>query len=189
MHRIVKLLFEARHLKNIQRTGYQFLETGHESVAEHTCLTSLIGFVMSRLHSEADALKLLSLCLLHDLPESRTGDLNSFQKLYASTAETRAIEDMVEGLDDGFGIQALLDEFNAATTLEAQLARDADQLAFVLDLKSQSDLGHVPPRTWMPFIRKRLLTSTGLQIYDCITTTPADAWWMDKFIDNPARKK
>lgn len=189
MDRIAKLLFEIRHLKNIQRTGYQFLETGRESVAEHTCIASLIGFVMCRLHPEADALKLLSLCLLHDLPEARTGDLNSFQKLYASTAEELAIQDLVQGLPDDFGIPALLEEFNAAQTVEAQLARDADQLAFVLDLKAQSDLGHLPPQTWLPFLRRRLLTDTGVQLYDSILHTASDAWWMDKLVDISDGKK
>ncbi|MCP4694311.1 MAG: HD domain-containing protein, partial [Desulfobacterales bacterium] len=40
MKQIAKLLYEARMLKEIPRSGYGFLGAGKESVAEHTFITS-----------------------------------------------------------------------------------------------------------------------------------------------------
>ena len=70
---IANLLFEAKMLKEIPRSGFHFLGAGKESVAEHTFSTTFIAFVMSQLEPEIDALKLISMCLVHDLPEARIG--------------------------------------------------------------------------------------------------------------------
>lgn len=78
---IVDLMYEAKILKEIPRSGYQFLGVGRESVAEHTFMTTFIANIMATLQPDADALKLLRMCLLHDLPEARTGDLNAVQKI------------------------------------------------------------------------------------------------------------
>jgi putative hydrolase of HD superfamily len=77
----------------------------------------------------------------------------------------------------------LIEEFNQGESMEARLARDADQLSFILELKDLSDLGYVPPGTWIPSIRKRLKTDIGRQLAAAILATERDAWWRHKFID------
>ena len=99
MKNIANLLFEARMLKEIPRSGYHFLGVGKESVAEHCFSTTFIAYVMSRIEPEIDALKLISMCLIHDLPEARTGDLNTVHKKYVKADETKALADAVEGLE------------------------------------------------------------------------------------------
>ena len=87
MKKIANLLFEAKILKEIPRSGYHFLGVGKESVAEHTFSTTFIAYVMSQLLPDADALKLIAMCLLHDFPEARTGDLNAVHKQYVTKDE------------------------------------------------------------------------------------------------------
>ena len=183
MEAIANLLFEARSLRTLPRSGYQFLGAGRESVAEHTFSITFIAYVLSRLVPEADGHKITAMCLVHDLPEARVGDLNYVQKLYVDADETAAIADLTAELPFGEEIRALLDEFNQGESLEARLARDADQIAFILELKDLSDLGYVPPGTWIPSIRRRLQTDIGRQIADAILATERDAWWRYKFID------
>ena len=101
MKNIANLLFEAKMLKEIPRSGYHFLGVGKESVAEHCFSTVFIAFVMSRIQPEADALKLLSMCLIHDLPEARTGDHNYVNKKYVKTDEEGALRDQVQNLQFG----------------------------------------------------------------------------------------
>jgi putative hydrolase of HD superfamily len=84
MKNIAKLLFEAKMLKEIPRSGFHFLGSGKESIAEHTFSTVFIAYVMSQLEPKVKALKLISMCLVHDLPEARIGDLNTVQKKYVS---------------------------------------------------------------------------------------------------------
>jgi putative hydrolase of HD superfamily len=145
MERIAEFLFEALLLKRVQRTGYQFLGPGKESVAEHTFGVMCIAWTLAQLVPEADQGRLLVMCLVHDLPEARLGDLNAVQKQYVAADEKRAVADMTRGLPFGASIDSLLDEFNTGDTLEAQLASDADQLAFLLDLKSLADMGYTRP--------------------------------------------
>jgi putative hydrolase of HD superfamily len=177
MKRIADLLFEARMLKDVPRSGFHFLGAGRESIAEHVYSTTFIAFVMSQLHPEIDAFKLICMCLLHDLPEARIGDLNSVNKAYVRADESRAVGDMVQGIDFGGQIQELIEEYAAGGSPEAQLARDADQLALILELKDLDDIGHRPPRTWLPHVLDRLHTETGRALADAIMSTRRDAWW------------
>ncbi|MEZ4567992.1 MAG: HD domain-containing protein [Desulfobacterales bacterium] len=73
---IAALLFEANILKNIPRSGYHFLGASKESVAEHSFCATFIAYVMAMMEPEADSLRLISMCLVHDRSEARTGDHN-----------------------------------------------------------------------------------------------------------------
>ncbi|MCF8027981.1 MAG: HD domain-containing protein [Desulfobacteraceae bacterium] len=183
MKAIADLLFEAKILKNIPRTGFAFLGAGRESVAEHSFTAAFIAFVMSRMELEVDGQRLVSMCLLHDLPEARIGDLNYVQKKYVTADEDRAIADVVENLPFDNDIAELLAEFNGQQTREAQLAHDADQLAFILDLKSISDVGGKTPEKWLPVVRKRLKTELGKNLAEAVSTRSWDAWWMETYAE------
>jgi putative hydrolase of HD superfamily len=180
MKNIAKLLFEASILKEIPRSGYQFLGAGKESVAEHCYNTSFIAFVMSKLEPEVDAHKLVTMCLVHDLPEARIGDLNTVQKQYVSADEDKAVEDSTKNLPFGSAIARLLKEFRKGRSVEAKLAHDADQLALILDLKSLADIGYAPPNDWLPHVMERLKTKTGKKIARAIMATKRDEWWLDR---------
>lgn len=180
MKNIAKLLFEAHILKEIPRSGYHFLGTGRESVAEHCFSTTFIAYVMTKLESDVDALKLISMCLVHDLSEARIGDLNTVQKQYVSADESRAVKDTVSRLPFGSSLAELIQEFNEGRTVEAKLAYDADQLALILDLKSLADIGYGPPHDWLPHVLKRLKTETGKNIAQSIVKTKRDEWWLNQ---------
>lgn len=107
MKSIANLLFEARMLKSTPRSGYAFLGNGHESVAEHSFMVAMIALVFTRMERGIDASRLLAMCLLHDLPESRTGDLNYVQKQYVAADERKAVDDLVADLSFGKSLAAL----------------------------------------------------------------------------------
>lgn len=183
MKRIADLLFEGHMLKRLPRSGYQFLGAGGESVAEHTYVTAFIALVLSRLVPDVDAGRLIAMCLIHDLPESRTGDLNSVQKRYVTADEDTAMADALSGVPFAEEFRSLLDEFNAGETLEAQLARDADQLSFIVDLKSLSDRGYRTPEKWLPYLLDRLQTEPGKTLAREIASRDWDGWWLDNYVD------
>ena len=189
MKNIVNLLFEANMLKEIPRSGYHFLGSGNESVAEHSFCTTFIAFVMSKLNPGIDALKLITMCLVHDLAEARIGDLNTVQKKYVKPDETKAVEDITRNLPFGSSLVDLIREFNEVQSVEAQLAHDADQLALVLELKELSDIGYQPPTNWLPHILGRLETETGKGIAQAIMKTKRDEWWFNNSVDSPTKKK
>ena len=179
MKNIANLLFEAKMLKEIPRSGYQFLGAGNESVAEHCFSVTFIAYVMSRMEPDVDAIRLISMCLIHDLPEARIGDLNTVHKKYVTANETKAIEDTINRLAFGQNLTDLFDEFKDGRSIEAKLAHDADQLALIVELKDLIDIGYEPPRTWIQNVISRLKTKTGKKIAAAVMETSRDEWWID----------
>jgi 5'-deoxynucleotidase YfbR-like HD superfamily hydrolase len=189
MKNIANLLFKANILKKIPRSGYHFLGAGKESVAEHSFSTAFIAFVMAQMIPDANAYRLIAMCLVHDLPEAKTGDLNYVQKKYVTANENKAIEHIVNRLPFGENLSDLISEFNERQTIESKLAHDADQLSLILDLKTLSDIGYEPPKKWLRFALNRLETKIGQEMARSIMETEWDAWWLENFIDSPNKKE
>jgi putative hydrolases of HD superfamily len=183
LKRMVEFMFEVGMLKRSPRTGYQFLGSGGESVADHSFRTAVIGYVLGSMEPDADRGKVILMCLFHDFPEARTGDHNYVNKKYVIVDEERAVQDQVEGLPFGNEILSLISEFNTLETLEARLSKDADQLDLVLELKEQLDLGNTQAGEWLSFALKRLITESGKRLGREIMTAKRDSWWFDKKTD------
>ena len=174
---VVNFFFELGMLKRTPRSGYQFLGSGKESVADHSFRVALIGYSMARLTEASDPFKVVSLCLFHDVPEARTGDPNYVNKRYVKVDEGAAIEDMTRGLPFGRDVKQVLEEYRAGETVEARLAHDADQLDLILELKEQSDLGNRYALDWIRFALKRLQTDLGRELAGEILETDSTDWW------------
>lgn len=178
MKRIANFLFEAGMLKRTPRTGFQFLGSGAESVAEHIFRTVYIGYVLGNLSTEqVDRDRLIKMCLFHDLPEARTGDLNYVNKKYVKADEERAVNDLAETLPFGGEIRDLIMEFLAGKTPEARLAYDADQLEMIVALKEYKDLGNTYAEEWLDFAMKRLKTGLARELAKTILETDSSLWW------------
>lgn len=183
MKRTVEFLFEAGMLKKTPRTGFQFLGSGAESVADHSFRTTILGYVLATMENGADIDKSVRMCLFHDLPEARTGDHNYVNKKYVAVNEEKAILDQTRDLPFGKDIVKLTHEFNAANTLEARIAKDADQLDLILELKVQLDSGNTNAKEWLRYALKRLCTDSGKAIAREIMASKSDAWWFDNDTD------
>ncbi len=177
MKNIANFLFEAGMLKRTPRSGFQFLGTGAESVAEHIFRTTYIGYALGKLAPGANVDRMIKMCLFHDLPEARTGDLNYVNKKYVQADEKKAVEDLAQTLPFGGEIRKLVGEFIEGKTEEAKLARDADQLEMILALKEYKDLGNKYADEWLEFSLKRLQTETGKQLARVILETDSSLWW------------
>lgn len=177
MKRIANFLFEAGMLKRTPRTGFQFLGSGAESVAEHIFRTVYIGYTLGKMTEEADTDRIVKMCLFHDLPEARTGDLNYVNKKYVKTDEKKAVRDLTGTLPFGNEIRELILEFMKGESLEAQLAYDADQLELILALKEYKDLGNNYADEWLDFAIKRLNTDIARQLSAVILETDSSLWW------------
>ncbi len=177
MENLANFLFEAGMLKRTPRSGFQFLGSGAESVAEHIFRTAYIGYVLGKITPGADVDRVVLLCLFHDLPEARTGDLNYVNKKYVVPDEEKAVADLAETLPFGEEIRSLIAEYNAGETIEARLARDADQIEMILALKEHKDLGNKYADEWLAFSMKRLLTETARALAETVLETDSSLWW------------
>jgi len=177
MKNIANFLFEAGMLKRTPRSGFQFLGSGAESVAEHIFRTTYIGYALGKLASGVNVDRIIKMCLFHDLPEARTGDLNYVNKKYVDTKEEKAIDDLARTLPFGKEIKELILEFNEGRTEEARLARDADQIEMILALKEYKDVGNQHADEWLAFSLKRLQTNAARELATVILETDSSLWW------------
>jgi len=179
MKNIANFLFEAGMLKRTPRSGFQFLGTGAESVAEHIFRATYIGYALGSLAKDVNVDRLIKMCLFHDLPEARTGDLNYVNKKYVKADEKKAIRDLSETLPFGNEIEKLVLEYEEGTTAEAKLARDADQLEMILALKEYKDLGNKYADEWLQFSYRRLQTDSAKELAGVILETDSSLWWFN----------
>ena len=183
MKKIANLLFEARMLNDIVRSGYAFLGSGKESIAGHSFMTAFICFAMAKIDPDVNSEKLVAMALVHEIAEARTGDLNYVEKKYSMADEAKAISHLIKPLSFGNDIKILIDEFNSGETKEAKLANDADQISFILELKKIGDTGAKGPEKWLPHVLKRLKTDIGRQMARSILETRWDEWWMNDYAE------
>uniref|UniRef100_A0A7C3WJ83 5'-deoxynucleotidase n=1 Tax=Fundidesulfovibrio putealis TaxID=270496 RepID=A0A7C3WJ83_9BACT len=174
--RMADFLFEVSMLRRTPRTGYQFLGTGSENVAEHSFGTAVIGYALAHM-AGADPAKTALLCLFHDIHEARTGDFNYVNKLYNTHDARRAMQDGLKGTGLTQAVLALHDELEQSDSLEARLAQDADQLDLMVNLKEALDLGNTYARKWLDCAVERLRTPQGRELAQAIMTTDHTDWW------------
>lgn len=183
MDSIANFLFEVGMLGKTPRSGYQFLGSGRESVAEHVLRTIFVGYSLCKMDPTLDEFRVLKMCTFHDLPEARTGDMNYVNKKYVRVDEEKAVRELTENLPFGEDIKTLIEEFNKKETKEALAARDADQIAFILQLKEYGDLGNKYSDEWISYAMQRLSTEVAKELAARIIQTDSSNWWFKEKSD------
>jgi putative hydrolases of HD superfamily len=142
---ILQFLREAERLKNVYRTSWT---SGgqQESTASHTWRLCLIALVLEPSFPDVDIGKLLKICIVHDLGEAIGGDIPAiYQQTNAPKAnqERKDLLVLLEPLPEVIKheIIALWDEYEAATSPEARIAKALDKLETLL----QHNQGANPP--------------------------------------------
>lgn len=174
-------LNEVGMLNRVPRSDLPFLGSGEQSVAEHAHRMLHVAFVLARMSNEkVDEMQLMRLALFHDLPEARSGDHNFVYRKYVTEDLGEVLEDGIREWPYGDEIAAYIREYEADETIEARLAKDADQLELLLVLKEQADLGKPHIDAWITPLLSRLKTGVGKQLAQEILTTRWDNWWFSK---------
>ncbi|PIQ92274.1 MAG: phosphohydrolase [Parcubacteria group bacterium CG11_big_fil_rev_8_21_14_0_20_39_22] len=174
---IANFLFEVGILSKTPRSGFHFLGTGNQSVAEHTSRVLYIGYTLASIQKDVDILKVLKMCLLHDLPETRISDLNYVHQKYVTREEEKVVEDLSKSLPFGKDIKETLSEYEMRESKESLIAKDADNLEWIISLKEQIDIGNERAKDWITPAGKRLNTEAAKVIFKQIMRTDSNDWW------------
>jgi putative hydrolase of HD superfamily len=143
---ILEFLRLAEGLKTTPRSGWTTAGE-RESVAEHTWRLCLMAMVLHPEFPEVDFARLVKICIIHDLGEVIGGDVPAPDQasLAAGKAEDerRDLLTLLAPLSAPLRneITALWDEYEAASTPEARLAKALDKLETIL----QHTQGKNPP--------------------------------------------
>ena len=184
---VANFLFEVGMLAKTPRSGFHFLGTGQQSVAEHVNRVSYIGYALAQMDGTVDISKVLKMCLFHDISETRISDLNHIHQKYVERKEHSAVKDISDSIPFGSDIFDVLHEYEKRESKEAKLVKDADTLEWVLALKEQLDTGNTRALEWIKIGIARLVTKSGKDLSDAIMETNSNDWWFLK--DSVIRNK
>jgi len=174
---IVDFLFEAGILADTPRSGFHFLGSGKQSVAEHLNRVSYIGYALAMMDGNVDMAQVLKMCLFHDFAEARISDLNYVHQKYVESNEVQAITDATSELPFGDDVANVMEEYEERESPESLIAKDADTLEWILSLKEQADTGNSRAEAWLPSAVARLHTDAAKRLSKEILVTDSDHWW------------
>lgn len=136
---------EAQRLKDVLRSGHT-AQGRRESTAEHSWRLCLMVLVFARELPGLDLLRLLKICIIHDLGEAIGGDIPAIAQDGSPDKADRERADLVKLLaplppDLQKEFLGLWDEYDAAVTPEARAAKALDKLETLI----QHNQGANPP--------------------------------------------
>ena len=140
---VIDFLFEAESLKRVPRQGWiDKMGIKHpESVADHSYMTCLISMILSDMMG-LDTCKVVRMSILHDLAESRIGDIVPDRiplhekKMLENTAMSSMLDMLPKVMRTSY--KALWDEFQNAKSNEARIVHDADKFEMALQARIYS---------------------------------------------------
>ncbi len=133
---MLTFLRSAERLKTVTRSGWTS-DGQRESVAEHTWRLCLMAMVLYGRADGIDLGKLLRMCVVHDLGEAIGGDIPAPEQRDGAGKADRERGDLLELVaplpeDVSQEIVELWDEYEAAASPEARVAKGLDKLETIL---------------------------------------------------------
>ncbi len=133
------LLLRVIQLKFVPRTGWVMRGIADaESISDHTFGVAFITLILAQMTEQpVDTARLLTLALLHDLPEVILSDIPSPASDYLpaeakATAERKALSALLDEVPQREAWQAWWRELEERTSIESKLVHDADRLDMLL---------------------------------------------------------
>ena len=178
--RLVDLIHEAGVLKLLPRTGWAYCGIANpESIAEHSFRTAVIAGLIAKAEG-ADPARATYLAVWHDTQETRVLDIPHLGRKYLEAASNeRVTAEQVTGLPQEVAddVNELIHEYEAAESLEAQCARDADRLECLFQAIEYRDAGAQNVDGWIESSRSKLRTKSARQVADAALSSPSSQRW------------
>ena len=144
LHKIYQFFKDVEPLKDTLRTG-RTQQGRTESVAEHSWRLAMMAMIVGPTYfPDMDQMKIMRMCLVHDLGEIVHGDIPApLQKDIPNKneAERRDFQQVISCLPDKLSHDLLLawDEYEAAQTPEAKLVKALDKLETIIQHNQGND--------------------------------------------------
>lgn len=167
-NRNVQFLYEMGTIRLIDRMWRRFLNTSSANLAEHHFRMFWIAMIIAAGEKDVDTGKIAKMVLIHDIAESRTGDVDYISRQYVERNEELGIHDMLEGTSIKKEFLELWREYEDRQTLEAKIVKDADTLDVDFELHEFAAQGvtlEKELRTQRNKVSKSLFTYTAKTLY------------------------
>jgi putative hydrolase of HD superfamily len=177
--RDLELLFELGTLRYISRVWKQMLGNGFANLAEHHFRVAWTALLLARYENVKNEEKILKMALVHDLPESRTGDVHYVSRLYTKRDEAGAIKDILQGTTFEQDMVELWNEYEERESIEAKIVKDADTLDVDLELREQAAVGNKLEEILheqRKQVKTMLYTESAKKLWDVIQESSPHDW-------------
>ena len=146
--RDLEFIYEMGCIRYIDRSWKHFLNPGFQNLAEHHLRVAWIALILAKQEGVKDTGKVIKMSIMHDIAESRTGDVDYLSRQYTKRDEDLGMQDILSStiLEDEF--LALWKEYKEKKTIEAQIVKDADYLDVDIELKEQEARGMPSRKEW-----------------------------------------
>ncbi|MDP1690122.1 MAG: HD domain-containing protein [bacterium] len=176
---VARFVYETGIHRHTPRSGFWFLGSGEQSIAEHSFRAAFIAYALAHLAKEPDPHRAVLMALAHDLGEGRTGDLNYVHQRYGRLSEKGAFEDLAKTIPFGKELLDLYNEEQGRSTSMAKLVKDADSLEWIASLREEETKGNLKAAQWARDAVRRLKTPEGKRVGKALFAMHPDAWWHD----------
>ena len=186
---LTSFFFEIGNLRKVIRAHQQALLSFDlsDTIASHSYRVTLIGYFLAK-ELKADVNKVIKICLLHDMEETRSSDHNWVHKKYVKVFEDEIRYDQLKDLPNSQELIKLSKEYQERKTLESKIAKDADLLDEIFLLREYAWQGNKEAQEWLKGKRdprnkkmtsheKMLSTKLGKEIAREAKRQSPSKWW------------
>ena len=181
----LRFLFELRILKKEKHKGFYLVgcsdgEVG--SVAEHSWRTAVIGYILAKMENYPNPYEVSTICVFHDIAESRIGDLHRVAKRYVKVDKEKAIKEQTQQLGEtGEEIAklSLRSSYKDLNDKAGIIARDADLVEQAISAYELVRKGYKSAEEWIENVKKNIKTKSAKELLNEMEKKQVDPffWW------------
>lgn len=134
-------MFELGCLRFIQRSWKQFLGPDFANLAEHHLRVAWLSMLLAKMEKRGDTGKIVKMAMVHDVAESRTGDVHYISRQYTKRNEHLAIKDIFKDTALDREMVNLWEEYEKRQSIESKIVKDADFLDVDFEIKERKAAG------------------------------------------------
>ena len=178
---LVSFFYEMGTLRKITRMHQQTFFTNNpaDNTSSHSFRTTIIGYFLAK-ELKVDADKVVKMCLLHDIEETRCGDQNWIHKRYVKIFEKEIRKGQLQELPNSEELLKISEEYQERKTLEAKIAKDADTIDELLLIKEYVLQGNKEAERWLKEgdrYLNEMFTELGKEVGKEILGQNPSSWW------------
>lgn len=181
IHADINFLFEIGNIRHIQRMWQRFNTPQLSNLAEHHFRVFWIALIIASREGNVDTGKIAKMAILHDIAESRTGDVDILSRQYVERKEELAIHDILGETSIEEEMSALWAEYEQRSSPEAKIVKDADNLDVDFELAEQAASGSTLQQNKQEIrefvAANKLYTKTAKLLYAQLKEANPHDWW------------
>lgn len=176
----INFLFEMGNIRLIDRMWRRFHTTNFANLADHHFRVFWIAMAIAAHEKDVDTGKVAKMALVHDIAESRAGDVDYLSRQYVERNEELAIKDMLAGTGLENEFLELWEEYEKRESIESKIVKDADNLDVDFELAEQaaqgSQLQAVKSAMRQSVAENKLYTETAKKMFEQLKETGPHDW-------------